>query len=205
MRAGARSECGRIGDGRLERTRVDYDGREIARVGRGMTHLAEEPGYDVAKDDRLVRLVVVGGSGDACEVPEVALPLIKTGVLAAGVEEEDVGGALNEPAAVEDLYACLAHIVKGGGKMGVLGLLGLDLHGRSLVGERADEGVTVAILLDGDGDFGLDDSVDTADLVRDLPGALEEEGVAYVALYFRHGGRGLVGGQWSSSGSKVMV
>ena len=79
--------------------------------------------------------------------------------------------------------------------MRIRGLLGLDLHGGSLVGERADEGVTVAILGDGDGDLGLDDGVDTADLVSDLPGALEEEGVADVALDLGHGG---VVGWWGN-------
>lgn len=70
--------------------------------------------------------------------------------------------------------------------MGVLGLLGLDLHGGGLVGEGADEGVAVAVLGDGDGDLCLDDGVDAADLVCDLPGALEEEGITDVAFDFGH-------------------
>lgn len=152
-----------------------------------MTHLAEKPGDDVAENDRLVRFVIVGRGGDACEVPKVALPLVEAGVLAASVEEEDVGRALDEPAAVEDLDPGLAHHVEGGGEVGVRGLLRLDLHRCGLVRERADEGVAVAILGDGDGDLGLDHGVDTADLVGDLPCALEEEGVADVALDVGHG------------------
>ena len=109
------------------------------------TYFAKEPGNDVTKDDSLVRLVVVGRGGDACEVPEIGLPLVEAGVLAAGIEE-DVGGALDEPATVENLDTCGAHPLEGCGKMGVCGLLGLNLHGGGLVGEGADEGVAVASL-----------------------------------------------------------
>lgn len=134
--------------------------------------------------------MVVGGRGDAGQVPEVALPLIEAGVGAAGVEEEDAGVALDEPATVEDLDALGAHGVEGGEEMLVGGLLWLDLHGGSLVGEGADETVPVAEFLDGDGDLCLYDGVYAADLVCDLPCALEEDGAADVALFVRgrHGG-----------------
>jgi hypothetical protein len=67
--------------------------------------------------------------------------------------------------------------------MGVLWLQLLDLHGSGLVAEGSDEGISVAILCDRDGDFGLDDGVDSPDLVCDLPGALEEDGIVNVALF----------------------
>jgi len=71
--------------------------------------------------------------------------------------------------------------------MGICGFLLLDFHGGGLVAERTDKGVPVAILCDGDWDLGLDDGVDTADLVCDLPGALEEKRVADVAFVRGHG------------------
>lgn len=111
-----------------------------------MTHLSEEPSYDVTKDDGLVGLMVVWWGGDTCEVPEVGLPLVETRVLAAGVEEEDVWSALDEPTTVKDLDSCCAHAVEGGSEVGVSRLLSLDLHGGGLVGERTDEGIAVAIL-----------------------------------------------------------
>ena len=116
-----------------------------------MTHLAEKPGDDVAENDRLVRFVIVGRGRDACEVPEVALPLVEARVLAAGVEEEDVWSALDEPTTVKDLDSCCAHAVEGGSEVGVSRLLSLDLHGGGLVGERTDEGIAIAILGDCNG------------------------------------------------------
>ena len=74
--------------------------------------------------------------------------------------------------------------VDGVGDVGVGGHLGLDLHGGGLVGEGADKAVSVAKLGDGDGDLCLDDGVDTANFVRDLPCAFEEKGISNVAFYF---------------------
>ena len=110
------------------------------------THLTKKPCDNVAKHDSLVRPMIVGRGGDACKVLEIGLPLVEAGVLAAGIEEEDVGGALDEPATVENLDTCGAHPLESCGKMGVCGLLGLNLHGGGLVGERSDESVAVAIL-----------------------------------------------------------
>ena len=109
--------------------------------------------------------MIVRWRWDAREVPEIALPLVEVVVGAAGIEEEDAGGALDEPAAVETLDAAGAHGLEGEGDGGVvLGrVLGLDLHGGGLVGEGPDEAVAVAVFGDGDGDFGLDDGVDAAD------------------------------------------
>ena len=45
----------------------------------------------------------------------------------------------------------------------------------------------VSKLLDGHGHLGLDDGVDTADLVGDLPCALEEERLVDVTLNSSHG------------------
>ena len=159
------------------------------KARREVTHLSEEPGDNVTEDNRLVGFMIVWRGGDACEVPEVCLPLVETRVLAAGVEEKDVGSTLYEPAAIKHLDTGCAHAVEGSGEVRVGRFLGLDLHWRGLVGERADECVAIAIFGDGDGDFGLDDGVDTANLVGDLPSALEEEGIANVALNLRHGSR----------------
>lgn len=41
-----------------------------------MTHLAKEPRDDVAENDGLIGFMVVRRSGDACEVPEITLPLV---------------------------------------------------------------------------------------------------------------------------------
>jgi hypothetical protein len=74
--------------------------------------------------------------------------------------------------------------------MSVCWFLCLDFHGCGLVREGPDEAVSVAIFCNGDRDFCLDDGVDTADLVSDLPGALEKEGVVDVALELWHGDGG---------------
>lgn len=56
--------------------------------------------------------MVVGGSGDASEVPEVALPLVEAGILAVSVEEKHVGRALDGTAACEAPDAGGAHAVE---------------------------------------------------------------------------------------------
>jgi hypothetical protein len=76
--------------------------------------------------------VVVWGRGDAGEVPEIALPLVETRVHGAYVKEQDAGCALDEPAAIQRLDACVAHCVEGCGEMGIGGLFSLYLHGAVL-------------------------------------------------------------------------
>ena len=73
--------------------------------------------------------------------------------------------------------------------MGIGGLLCLDLHRGGLVGEGPDEGIPVAKLGDGDGDLCLDDGVDAADFVCDLPCTLEEDGVVNVPSFVGHEGK----------------
>jgi len=101
--------------------------------------------------------------------------------------------ALDKPAAVENLYALGTHRIKGSREVLVGGLLCFDFHGGGLVGQRPNETVSIAILGDSHWDLGLDDGIDTSNLVGNLPGALEEEGVVYVALFVGHG-RGRVKG-----------
>ena len=67
----------------------------IGRKRGRNAHLAEKPCNQVAKDDGFVRLMIVWGCGDASEVPQIALPLVEAMVLAAGVKEKDVRGALD--------------------------------------------------------------------------------------------------------------
>ena len=131
--------------------------------------------------------MIVGGARDAGEVPEIALPLVSLGVHAAGIEEQDVWSAVDEPSAVKGLDTTIAHDCEGGDEVGIVRLFLIDLHGGSLVGEGADEAVPVAILCLGDGDLCLDNGIDSADLVCDLPGALEEDRRRHVSL---------VGGHW---------
>lgn len=66
-----------------------------------MTHLPQEPSDDVAEDNRLIGLMVVGRSWDASEVPKVTLPFVQPGVLATGVEQDDLGGAFDQPSPIE--------------------------------------------------------------------------------------------------------
>ncbi len=154
-----------------------------------MTHLPQEPCHQISKDDSLVSLVVVGWSGDTGEIPQIALPLVETRILASCIEEQDMGRAFDKPASIESFDTDCTHGLEGGSEMGIGGLLSLDLHGSGLVAERADETVSVTIFGDSDGDFCFYDCVDTADLVGDLPGALKQERVANVALGLGHGCR----------------
>lgn len=147
-------------------------------------YLAQKPCYDVAEHYCFIRFMIVWRCGDAGEVPEIALPLVQTGVLAASVEQEDARRAFDKPSAIQTLDTGRAHRVKGAGKVGICRLLNFYLHGCGLVAERADEAVSVAVLRDRHGDFRLYDGVDAADLVGDLPGALEEQRVPYIALWF---------------------
>ena len=155
------------------------------------TYFAQEPRNNISKHNRLVRFVIIWRSWDSSEVPEIALPFVKTGVLAAGIEEQDVGCAFYEPSTVKTLDASGTHRLERPGEVGILWLLRFNLHRGGFVAERADEAIAVAILGDGDGDLRLDDGIDSTNFVGDLPGALEEEGIPDVALDFRlrHGCR----------------
>jgi len=67
------------------------------------THVAEEPGDEITKDNGLVCLVVIWGTGNASKVPEIALPLIKTRIHRAGIEKQHMRISLNKPATIESL------------------------------------------------------------------------------------------------------
>jgi len=126
--------------------------------------------------------VVAGWGRDSSQVPQIAFPFVEAVVLAAGIEEEDVGVTVDQPATVKTLDALDAHRLEGGSDVGIGWLLRLHFHGGGLVRKGADEGIPVAKLGDGDGHFGLDDGVDATNLVGDLPCALEEDGVSDVAF-----------------------
>ena len=105
----------KLEDGKIPR-QSDTKGNSKKKCGKNgnlRSHLAQEPSNEISKDDGLVRLMIIWSGGNAGKVPEVTLPLVETGILAARVEEEDVGVALDEPATVEDLDACGAHGVEG--------------------------------------------------------------------------------------------
>jgi hypothetical protein len=50
-------------------------------------YLAEKPCHKVTEDNGFICLVVVGGRWNACKIPEIAFPFIKTVILAARIEE----------------------------------------------------------------------------------------------------------------------
>jgi len=77
------------------------------------TYLSQEPRDDVAEDDRLVGLVVVGRGWDASKIPKVTLPFVQPGVLTTGVEQDDLGGAFNQPSPIEQDHAFSAHRLYG--------------------------------------------------------------------------------------------
>ena len=149
------------GDACLPFMEMGYDGgSELAGnilskgVGEGskklsekmLTYLAKEPSHHITKDNSFISFMIVGRARYSREIPKVPLPLVELGVLTAGVKEQDVRGALNEPSAVESFYATGAHYFERGSKVGIGRLFLVDLHGSGLVGERADEAISVCIL-----------------------------------------------------------
>ena len=81
------------------------------------TYLAEEPGYKVAKDNGLVRLLVAWGRRDARHVPEISLPLVHVGIGGLGINEQDARGSFYEPASIHYANAALLHGVDGGNQL----------------------------------------------------------------------------------------
>jgi hypothetical protein len=61
------------------------------------------------RDGPLVRFVVAGWCWDSCQVPEIAFPFVKAVILATGIEEKDMGIAVDKPATVEALDAFHTH------------------------------------------------------------------------------------------------
>ena len=72
-------------------------------------HLAQEPCAEIAKDDGVVRLGVVRWCRNAGDVPEVGLPLVEPVHHRAAVKEQDSRPTLDEPPAVQELYAAFSH------------------------------------------------------------------------------------------------
>ena len=95
--------------------------------------LAEEPCDDVSKNDTLVRFVIAGGCWNPCQVPEIAFPFVQAMILATGIEEKNVGIAVDKPAAVEALDALHTHRFEGASDVGVGWLLCFHLHGSGFV------------------------------------------------------------------------
>ena len=105
---------------------------------RNRTYLAQKPGDQIPEHDGLVRLMIVRRSRDTRQVPQVAFPFVQLPVCRAGVEQDDLWRTLDEPAAIEHLDALLAHGVERELNGRILGLLGLDFHGRRLVGQGSN-------------------------------------------------------------------
>jgi len=73
------------------------------------TDITEEPRDEIAKDDGLVRFVVAWRARNSGQIPEVALPLVQPRIRAAGVEQEYMGVALDQPTTVKGLDALCTH------------------------------------------------------------------------------------------------
>ena len=170
--------CGGLASDILEK--VQETNKQIDELKK--THVAEEPGDEITKDNGLVCLVVIWGTGNAGKVPQITLPLIKTRIHRASVKEQHMRISLDKPATVESLYALRLHGLEGRSKVAICGVLRLNLHRGGLVGEGTDEAVSVAKLGNSDGDFGLDDRVDAADLVGDFPCTFEQQRMLHASL-----------------------
>jgi len=96
-------------------------------VRRSSTHLAQEPGNQVAKDDGLVGLGIARRRGDASTRPQVALPLIQVSIGGARVEQKDARSAINQPPAIDGLDAPVVHRLDRRRHGQVLGLEFFDL------------------------------------------------------------------------------
>lgn len=96
---------------------------------KGAAYLAKEPSNNVAKYNGFVGLIITGWGGDTGGGPEVALPLVEISVGRFGVEEQDAGGAVDEPPTVERFDASAIHSLNGLDEARVLGckLFNLDL------------------------------------------------------------------------------
>jgi len=99
--------------------------KEKKRLG---SYLAQEPGHQVSKENRLVGLMVIWWGRDPGHVPEIALPLVELVVDGASVEQQDLGCALDQPATVQELDAALLHRLEGQTQLGRVGFEGLDLE-----------------------------------------------------------------------------
>jgi len=57
--------------------------------------------------------------------------------------------------------------------------LHISVHRFTTPHNQVGEDSPIPILLDGNGNFGLDDGINTSDLVSNLPGAFEQQWVLY--------------------------
>lgn len=73
------------------------------------SYLAQEPSDQITKDDGLVCLVIAYWGGNAGAVPQISLPLIQVLVGSLGVEEQDSGGALDEPSTIKHTNSPVLH------------------------------------------------------------------------------------------------
>lgn len=152
-------------------------------IQRCSAYLAEEPSDEVAKDNSLVGLVVVGWGRDAGQGPQIAFPLIQFVVARPSIKQEDTGSSIDQPTTVKSLDATVIHRLDGGSHGWITGLKlfdfdsslqdstsagistrhrwGIETHRSSV--PRTKESVGGAILGGCDLGFGLEDRVDTAD------------------------------------------
>jgi hypothetical protein len=77
--------------------------------------------------------VVIWGTWDACEVPQITFPFVEAWVHAASIEQKHMRVAFDEPATIEGFYSLRSHGFKSSGEMPVLRFFCLDFHGGSFV------------------------------------------------------------------------
>ncbi len=95
----------------------------------GATNLPQEPGNKVSEHDGLVGLAIAWRRRNPCSGPQVTLPLIQKAIGGAGVEQEDSGRAVYEPAAIQGDNAPVIHGLDSGAQGRVFGFDFFDLDG----------------------------------------------------------------------------
>lgn len=125
-----------------------------------VTHLSQEPGDQVSKHDRLVRLWIIIRSRYTCQVPQIRLPFVQSRHHTTGIKEEDGWPSFNQPPSIEILYALRRHGSQCCAHLWRLGFRSFDLHRGRLVRQRTNQSVPLLVLCDSDWCLCLDDSVD---------------------------------------------
>lgn len=72
-------------------------------------HLSQEPGDEIAKDNGLVRLLVVLRRRNAGHIPEICLPFVHVAVCCLSVDKQYARCALDKPATVQNADSAIPH------------------------------------------------------------------------------------------------
>lgn len=82
------------------------------------THFSKEPSDNVAEDNCLIGLVIIGRGGDSSQVPKIRLPLVQSVIARPSVKQEDSGSTFDKPSTIDELDASFSH---GGDRIGERG------------------------------------------------------------------------------------